>query len=99
MMAVRDEEDLDGAEERRAVTIGVTIWKGRKVSFCAEKLRSNTPATPIFLCVWRKSNKRGKWGERGGLAVVGLPSISLTKEEVKVVRTNPLESVGDMDVG
>lgn len=30
---------------------------------------------------------------------MGLPSISLTKVEVKVERTNPLESVGDIDVG
>lgn len=30
---------------------------------------------------------------------MGLPSISLTKEEVKVERTKPLERVEDIDVG
>jgi len=36
-------------------------------------------------------------GNRGKLAVVGVPLISVTKEEVKVEKTNPLE--GDRDVG
>jgi hypothetical protein len=32
MMEVRADEDLDGAEERRDVTIGVTIWEREKRS-------------------------------------------------------------------